>query len=105
MNPGPSGSVTVTFNETAATPVFGSPSLPATLTSSTCPAVTLLAGTPPVPSRVSNNRFGITGTKPELAPNQPDTSASRCVAANVYRQIVPVGDTGAITAFGTVWPV
>ena len=61
--------------------------------------------TPPVPVRVSNTRVGVSAWNPAaFTGNQPTTSPVRFALAWVYRHTVPVGETGAITRLGTIWP-
>jgi hypothetical protein len=51
----------VTFSTTLVTPLAGTPPTPTTTGEITPPGPTWAFGTPPVPSRVSNSRAGVTG--------------------------------------------
>src|SRR5674476_235894 len=64
--PGPAGSVTVTFNTTAETPLAGTPPRPVTCRCTT-PRAGTATGAAPTPVRVSNNRDG------SKDPNAPGT--------------------------------
>ena len=63
MTPALVGAVTVTFNTTADTPEFGTPSRPATVRCTVPPGATAAFGAPS-PVRVSNNRNGTSEVKP-----------------------------------------
>ena len=100
--------VTVTFNETAATPDAGtSPGRSVTLTCKMLPPDTFVEATgriPEFPGRVSNTRDGVTDVNDDPDANHPLTSTIRWVGANENKQISPDADTGAITALATVAP-
>ena len=107
-NPGPMGSTTVTFKETALSPVDGTPPAPATRTRNTlappygcCETVTTPWGSL---GRASNTRVGVNGAKPSPATNQPFTSANTYASTEAKKHTSPAGDSGAITAFATVAP-
>jgi hypothetical protein len=53
---------------------------------------------------VSNTRVGEVAAKPLPVGKYSLMSASRCVGAKEKNHTSPAGDTGAMTALGTVWP-
>src|ERR1035437_7826540 len=103
------GSVAVTFNTTADTPVSGTPPWPATCSTTVPPGATAPVGAPN-PVRVSNNR---NGARDPSAPatigvperKYPETSATRCAVPGepLNRSTWPSAPTGATTRLGTTW--
>src|SRR6202022_2768173 len=91
--------------------IAGTPPRPATRTATGRPCQSVVP-IPPVPSRVSRMRDGVSPTKvpPVVATvpsvNQPPTSAMRSVLpAALNRSTSPVLPTLTMTRFATVWPV
>src|SRR4051812_32111250 len=59
----------------------------------------------PGPERVSSSRAGVTALGSSAdAGTHATTSTTRCVAAELYRQVVPLGESAASAMLATVAP-